>query len=251
MKRVSFNIILGILLILVGVGYLGNAFGWWNFSVFFAGWWTLFLIIPALYSIIQSGVRMGNFILLGAGVYFFLREQRLITFAITLPMIFSLALILIGVNLIFVNRNSRLHRPISYDTVEKNQTPNYSTSAVFSSKNIALNTHLTTAHLEAVFGNLEVDLSACDLRDTEWIELESVFGSLTLIVNEAVFVSLKEDNVLGNVSYNPNPNALYSLNVNASAVFGNIRILTLIESPEHSRVHPVEEVETVEVHIDL
>ena len=62
MKNRISNIIWGLLLIIVGIGYAGDTLGFWNFTIFFAGWWTLFIIIPCIVSLIQRGVNGGNLI---------------------------------------------------------------------------------------------------------------------------------------------------------------------------------------------
>jgi hypothetical protein len=64
----------GIVLIIVGVVFLLDRLNLVS-GIFFAGWWTLFLIIPALYKMSTSGVETGNLILLCVGVYFFIDAQ--------------------------------------------------------------------------------------------------------------------------------------------------------------------------------
>ena len=43
----------GILLIVVGILFLGRNMNWWDFSIFFDGWWTLFLIVPSIISLVR------------------------------------------------------------------------------------------------------------------------------------------------------------------------------------------------------
>ena len=42
---------LGIVLILLGVFLAGKIFLDWDFSIFFDGWWTLFIIVPSALAI--------------------------------------------------------------------------------------------------------------------------------------------------------------------------------------------------------
>ena len=51
------SVLWGVLFIVAGVGFVGNAFGLWNFELFFNGWWTLFIIIPSVVSLVQNGIR--------------------------------------------------------------------------------------------------------------------------------------------------------------------------------------------------
>ncbi len=66
---------IAIILIVLGALLLLNAFGWLNFNPFFNGWWTLFLIIPALISMSRTGVTVGNAVLLVLGIGFLLQEN--------------------------------------------------------------------------------------------------------------------------------------------------------------------------------
>ncbi|MDD3477462.1 MAG: hypothetical protein PHP32_01120 [Candidatus Izemoplasmatales bacterium] len=61
----------GILLIVAGVAILFRILNIWHFTLWFDGWWTFFLIIPAILSIGKQGVNTGNVILLGIGLYLF------------------------------------------------------------------------------------------------------------------------------------------------------------------------------------
>jgi hypothetical protein len=80
----------GIVLIAVGVAFLLDRTHILNFDLFFPGWWTLFLIVPALASMIKSGLATGNVILLGIGVYFLLEEQGINLSYLVLPAVLIL-----------------------------------------------------------------------------------------------------------------------------------------------------------------
>lgn len=67
--------LLGIVLLVLGGLLLMNALGWLHFNIFFDGWWTLFLIIPAIVSMSRTGLSAGNAVLLVIGVGFLLTEQ--------------------------------------------------------------------------------------------------------------------------------------------------------------------------------
>lgn len=66
---------LGLLLLVIGVVILLNALNILPINIFFNGWWTLFLIVPAVMSMSRQGLTPGNAILLVLGVGFLLREQ--------------------------------------------------------------------------------------------------------------------------------------------------------------------------------
>ena len=61
MKRRNIGaLITGLLLLIIGVGFIGEATHLWNFNLFFPGWWTLFIIIPAFSATVGQGFHTGN-----------------------------------------------------------------------------------------------------------------------------------------------------------------------------------------------
>ena len=62
------RIFIGLIIIAIGVGYLGNALWNWNFEIFFKGWWTLFLILPSLYTIIKWRLNLFSILLIALGI---------------------------------------------------------------------------------------------------------------------------------------------------------------------------------------
>lgn len=88
--------IFGIILIVLGTIFLLNILGIFTFNIFaIKGWWTLFLIIPAVISMSRQGITTGNVILLVLGVVLFLRERDFDFNGYLLPA----ALIVLGISL--------------------------------------------------------------------------------------------------------------------------------------------------------
>ncbi len=88
---------LGIVLIALGVIVLFNRLGLWNIDIFFDGWWTLLLIIPALYLMAKNGVSTGNVVLLLIGAFFLLDEIGFSLRGYLLPVV----LVAIGIAVLF------------------------------------------------------------------------------------------------------------------------------------------------------
>ena len=72
-KKIS-NALIGIIFIIFGIAFLGSTLDWWG-SIFFDGWWTLFIIIPGVISIISTGVQVGNLVNIGVGVIIVVRTR--------------------------------------------------------------------------------------------------------------------------------------------------------------------------------
>ena len=67
--------VLGLLLVVLGIVFLLVRLGVIPVNLFFDGWWTFLLIIPAVYSMFKQGVTTGNAVLLAIGIFFFLEEN--------------------------------------------------------------------------------------------------------------------------------------------------------------------------------
>ncbi|MCK7486397.1 MAG: DUF5668 domain-containing protein [Bacillus subtilis] len=96
MKRDQSRLITAVILIAVGALLLADRLGWLDFTLFFAGWWTLFLIIPGVYGIAKHGVQVGNAMLVVVGGIFLLQAWNLDLSNYILP----IALVLLGVYMI-------------------------------------------------------------------------------------------------------------------------------------------------------
>lgn len=88
--------LLGIILLVIGVIILLNALDLIPVNIFFNGWWTLFLIIPAIMSMSRQGVTAGNTILLVLGIGFLLQEQGWNVTRYIVPAVF----IIIGIGIL-------------------------------------------------------------------------------------------------------------------------------------------------------
>lgn len=61
MKRKKANqIIIGVVLLVIGIIWLGNALNFWHIDVLFRGWWAVLLMLCFLSSIIGDGVNPIN-----------------------------------------------------------------------------------------------------------------------------------------------------------------------------------------------
>ena len=63
MKKDYSALIWGLIFVIVGIIFGGNALNIWHVYVFFPGWWTLFLIIPGLISMDRYVFNWGSGIL--------------------------------------------------------------------------------------------------------------------------------------------------------------------------------------------
>lgn len=88
--------------ILIGIGVLigGDILNLWRFSIFFPGWWTLFIIIPCVYSAIRYGFNTGNVIGLAIGLVLLSSQQAFLRPYFSWKLVVPIALIVIGIAVI-------------------------------------------------------------------------------------------------------------------------------------------------------
>lgn len=98
------RILTGLLFLCIGIGYLGRALNVWEFTIFFPGWWSLFLILPAMYHAFEYGIHLSSLFLGCIGVYFLLQANDIITIHLTFPFLIAVCCIWIGLKVIFVRR---------------------------------------------------------------------------------------------------------------------------------------------------
>lgn len=165
------SVIWGIVLVLIGVVYGGNALGAWDFSLFFPGWWTLFIIVPALVSMITNGIRTDNVIFLLIGVGLLLAKQDIVEWALLWKLLVPVILIVIGVRLIF----AKAFNPQSVKLPESSCAE--STTSVFSGDkvNFANRPYAGSEHT-AIFGGFEVDLRDAIITGDVVIRATCIFG---------------------------------------------------------------------------
>ena len=98
MKLSRTDLFWGIALIVIGIGFGGEALGLWNFEVFFNGWWTLFIIVPCLTKMFESGIKRSNTIGLTIGSLLLLSSWNVVPEELVVPLL----LVVIGGVLIFI-----------------------------------------------------------------------------------------------------------------------------------------------------
>ena len=95
------NIIWGVVLLLVGVVIALNALNVTDVSLWFDGWWTLFIIIPCLIGLFTEKDKIGNIIGLCIGGVLLLCAQDILDFSLIWKLIVPAIIIAIALTLIF------------------------------------------------------------------------------------------------------------------------------------------------------
>lgn len=224
MRNKVSNGIIGVIFIAIGVFLMGNILDWWNFNLFFDGWWTLFIIIPCICHIISTGLNSGSLIGLGIGVLLLLSAQDIIEYRsmwkIAVPAVF----IIIGLTIIFNGATPKKVAPLKYE--ETTDAPNISAIFGGSSPNFS-GFPFKGSNSIAIFGGVELNLRNAIITENCVINCTCVFGGIDIFVPHNVNVRLEGVPIFGGTDNNCkptlDPNAPTIL-VKYVCVFGGIDI---------------------------
>lgn len=213
------NVLWGIIFITVGICYAGD-----TFNLFFRGWWTLFIIIPCLISIVENGFNTGNIIGLTIGVLFLVSSQGIINSRIAEKLIFPAILILIGIKIIFRDSfNKTIGKSINMN-ISREGRLEY-TSILGSQKEIYPNEQFKGASILTVFGGIELNLENAIINEDIIVNSTVIFGGVDIIVPNNVNVRISSVPIFGGAAnkarpcMNANAPTIY---INATCIFGGL-----------------------------
>lgn len=230
------NALWGLFFVIIGIGFAGNVIFDWDFSLFFPGWWTLFIIIPCFISMVQHGFGVGSTVGFIIGVLLLAAYYVELDFNIwrlIVPAIF----IFIGLRIMF---QGAFHKKPHYYEQNLNmdgaqgQTNTYSGNAksdynsVFSSNRVNVTETFTGTSLNAVFGSIVLDLRSARIPGDVEINAQAIFGGIDIYIPVGVKVKVNNVPIFGGVSnktanYNTDP-AAPTIYLNSTCMFGGIDI---------------------------
>ncbi|MCL1951128.1 MAG: hypothetical protein FWF59_15515 [Turicibacter sp.] len=90
--------LLGLALVFLGIGFLGDTLGNWRLDWFLQSWWVLFILVPGIANMRDYGLRRGNLIGFSVGITLLLVSW----FPAFRPFSVSYLLVVMGVIVFFV-----------------------------------------------------------------------------------------------------------------------------------------------------
>ena len=223
-------IIWGVAIVALGVIFGGNAIGLFNFNVFFDGWWTLFIIVPGVVSLITEREKLSSLGFISAGVLMLLASQNVITWDVTWKSILAVFLILIGLSIIF---KSIFHSKNDKEVAKKvkdaeNDKTMDSQTAVFSGNERTYNGEpFNGSNVVAVFGGAELDLRNAKFTKDTVIKAFCLFGGIDIKVPEDVQIIARSGFIFGGISDERKGEAekgKYTIYLDATGGFGGVEI---------------------------
>jgi len=219
-KRIG-NTLWGLLFIALGIGIVGDMMGAWEINLLFAGWWTLFLIIPAFLSIISNGIRIGNSIGLVVGLALLACVRGYLPWEVLSRMLVPVVMILIGGVLVFKNL---FH--LNLGRVKVPNEKRMEELIVFSGKNLIVQNEFYGIDGEAIFGGLTIDLRGAQITENISIDAMAVFGGVDILLPANVSAKLSDLSLFGGCSnsHADNPAGGPVVYINATALFGGVEV---------------------------
>lgn len=219
------NAFIGLFFIIVAVLLAGNAVFDWDFSLFFKGWWTLFIIIPSLLSIVKSGFRISNSICLIVGTMLLVtnRFPQVFTWSLFRELVFPAVLFVIGINILF----SQSFKNVADKIVGNNaKGPDY--TAIFSTvKQQHIGEAFIGSNVTSIFGTVDLDLRHAIISQDVVIDVTSVFGGANIYLPANVKSKLSTVPIFGGATdktIHPTDGNAPTVYINSVCVFGGVDV---------------------------
>ncbi len=224
MKEKLSSLVWGIIVIAIGVLFGLHSLEIIDISIiFFKGWWTLFIIIPALANMIKSGISISNISWTIVGVALLLLSRDILEWYMISKLIIPFIIIMIGFNIILKNvldvDNKKLKE------FKKNKNTDY--TAIFSGQKIELNSSFKGATVNAIFGGVELDLTKAQIEDDVLIDTSAIFGGVTIYVPNNVVVKVSNIPIFGGASNKAKGEVVegsHTMYIKGLCIFGGIEI---------------------------
>ncbi|MDE7326392.1 MAG: cell wall-active antibiotics response protein [Lachnospiraceae bacterium] len=217
--------LMGILLIVAGIVIAGNVMNWWSISLFFKGWWTLFIIVPCAGNVRRYGLRTGWGAGLILGIMLLLSQWHLFRFDWAVKLLLPLLLILYG---LYVIGNGVHFNRVAPDGTRNGNRRGGSYNAFFSGNETSLpGEEFFGANTTAVFGGVDLDLRGSIIVEDVTITATAVFGGIEIYLPDDVNVKLTSTALFG-ASENSVKRAEVpewpTVYIKATAIFGGVEI---------------------------
>ena len=198
MKKSTVSVILGILVVALGVFFGGQALGFWEqYKISFDGWWTLFIIVPCVISIVNSGLNPFNTIGAGVGVLLLLAAQEVLKDDLGYKLIIPFVIVIFGLSLIF-KKPIRFKKESNTGIYAGNSGENY--FAVFGGNSPKFDgIDFRGVNSYAIFGGVDLKLQNAIIRRDCVINCYTVFGGTDIYLPKNVKCTVESTPIFGGV----------------------------------------------------
>ena len=230
MKQIK-PIIWGIAIIALGVIFGGNALGLFSLDILFDGWWTLFIIIPSVVSLITDKDKIMSLGFIAVGVILLLAAQDVFSYDVAWKVILAVFLVAIGLSIIF---RSLFHSKNDQEVAKKvaeaekdGKTMDSQFAAFSGTDRVYKDEVFNGSNVAAIFGGVKLDLRNAKFTGDTVIKAFTLFGGIDIIVPNDVKVKLKSGFIFGGFSddrKNTTDKGKYTIYIDAAGGFGGVTI---------------------------
>lgn len=215
----------GMFWIILGMIIFGNVLDWWDISIFFKGWWTLFIIIPCARKVMRHGFQTGAGLGLAVGILLLLSQWDIFSFGGFIKLIIPVALVVFGAKVLL--QGARIQR-----STMNNIPPEYAEeakcSAFFGGANVVYpHDPYFGSEVNAVFGSADLDLRNAMIDEDVVINATAVFGGVEIKLPEDVNVRVDSTAIFGgtdNRVKRPEHPEWPIVYIHATSIFGGVEI---------------------------
>mgnify|MGYP004621116599 CR=1 FL=1 len=231
MKKTK-SIIWGLIIIALGVFWGLKEANLIDFSIFFDGWWTLFIIIPCFIGLFKSdnkplsatGLIVG--ILLLVNCYYDIWQYK--------AYLFPALVVIAGISIVITNifpkkKDIPQIQQDNYTAYQETpvQQSNAEYYASFSGENYRFDNGFAGGKFVASFGGIKVDIRNADIVNNCVITTNATFGGVDIYVPNDVRVVVKSNSLFGGTTDRSNKNLpadVKTVYVVATNLFGGTEI---------------------------
>jgi predicted membrane protein len=190
MKRSAGQIIFGLVVVLIGIGFLLDALNFVNFTQALRTWWPLFIILGGLVSLISNPrVILWPLVIIAVGALLQVRELGLLTFN-PWSLIWPVVIIIFGVSVLVKGGVSQKRQ--EYKEGDLDLFAGFSGHEAKSSSE-----DFKGGKATAIFGGIELDLRKAVIKEKADLEVFAAFGGIEIRVPEGWKVEVSGTPILG------------------------------------------------------
>ena len=156
------GLIWGIVLIVLGVVIALKKLNVIDFDLFFDGWWTLFIIVPAFINIFKDDDKEAAFVWLIVGLILLLACNDYISFDLVWKLALPAVLVLIGISIMF---KDRVEKEVRVKIKESKKDGDRKTiCATFQEKIEKADKKAEEVSLETIFASMKYDMRDVEVK---------------------------------------------------------------------------------------
>lgn len=235
MKKTK-GIIWGVVIAVVGILWGLREAGIIDRSLYFDGWWTLFIIVPSVIGLVTEKDKKGSLICLVIGValfansYFELWQYK--------KYLLPLVIVVVGVAIVLNNIFDKQPEQVNFPIDENSEQPQFGQPtyipqssqdyyAAFSGEEYRFDNGFAGGNFRATFGGITLDIRNADIVHNCVINTSAIFGGVDIYVPQDVRVVVRSTSIFGGTSDKSNktlPSDSKTVFVNATNLFGGTEI---------------------------